>query len=67
MANTGLPTWAPPSVVGASLTVNTTPITGGVSGKVLYNNAGAVGETTLSALGGATTGKAIAMAIVFGG
>jgi hypothetical protein len=67
MANTGLPTWAPPSVVGASLTINTTPITGGVSGKVLYNNAGAVGETTLSALGGATTGKAIAMAIVFGG
>jgi len=105
--------WA---AVSAGVTINTTAITGGTSGRILYDNAGTVGElatiptanggtnlstftaannaiystsasvltagtlpilaggtgattasTALSNLGGVSTGKAIAMAIVFGG
>ena len=68
----------------SAITVNTTTITGGTTGRVLYDNAGTVGEyitipvaqggtgattasAALNALGGVSTGKAIAMAIVFGG
>jgi hypothetical protein len=72
--------WA---TVGAGLTINTTAISGGTTGRILYDNAGTVGElatipianggtnattaaTALSNLGGVSTGKSIAMAIVFG-
>jgi len=38
----GVPTWA--AAGGGGLTVNTTTITGGTSGRILYDNAGTVGE-----------------------
>ena len=37
----GVPTWA---TGGSGLTINTTTISGGTSGRVLYDNAGTVGE-----------------------
>ena len=68
----------------SAITINSTAITGGTTGRILYDNAGTVGElaavpianggtgqttasAALTALGGASTGKAIAMALVFGG
>jgi hypothetical protein len=41
------PQWA---AGGSGITVNTTPITGGTSGRILYDNAGTVGESTLTGL-----------------
>ena len=46
--NASTPTWTTVSG-GSGLTVNTTTITGGTSGRVLYDNAGTVGE--LSTIG----------------
>ena len=43
-------TWATPAG-GSGVTINTTTITGGTSGRVLYNNAGTVGELTTTGSG----------------
>ena len=76
-----MPSWA---AGGGGLTIGTTSISGGTTGRILYDNAGVVGElatvpvanggtgaatasTAHSNLGGLSTEKAIAMAIVFGG
>jgi hypothetical protein len=46
----GLPTWAAPSG-GSGLTVGTSTITSGTNTRVLYNNAGTLGEYTVSGSG----------------
>lgn len=43
--------WATPSGAAISLTVGTTPITGGTSGRVLYDNGGVIGQMTTSGSG----------------
>jgi hypothetical protein len=40
-----------PFTAGSSLSINSTPITGGTSGRVLYDNAGAVGELPTTGTG----------------
>lgn len=44
-------TWATPSGTALSLTVGSTPITGGTTTRILYDNAGALGEYTLTGSG----------------
>lgn len=44
-------TWATPSGAALSLTVGTTPITGGTTTRVLFDNAGVLGEYTISGSG----------------
>jgi len=44
-------TWATVSGAGVSLTVGTTPVTGGTSGRVLYDNGGVLGEMTNTGTG----------------
>lgn len=44
-------TWKTPSGAGLSLTVGTTPITGGATTRVLYDNAGVLGEYAISGTG----------------
>ncbi|UQD69203.1 hypothetical protein JEY40_24620 [Bradyrhizobium japonicum] len=44
-------TWATPAGGGGSLTVGTSTISGGTSGRVLYDNAGVLGEYTVSGTG----------------
>jgi len=48
--NAATPTWTTVSG-GSGLTVNTTTITGGTSGRVLYDNAGTVGELATTGTG----------------
>src|SRR5215475_9347225 len=43
-------TWAAPTGAGSSLTVGTTPIGGGATGQVLYDNAGILGVYTQASL-----------------
>ena len=43
--------WATPSGAALSLTVGTTPITNGATTNILYNNAGTLGEYTVSGTG----------------
>lgn len=43
--------WATPSGAAISLTVGTTPITGGATTRILYDNGGVLGEYTLSGSG----------------
>lgn len=58
------------TISGASNTITNISLTTGVTGTLPIANGG-TGQTTasaaLNALGGVSTGKAIAMAIVFGG
>lgn len=44
-------TWATPSGAAISLTVGTTPVTGGTTTRVLYDNAGVIGEYAVSGSG----------------
>ncbi len=44
-------TWATPAGAAISLTVGTTPITGGTNTRVLFNNSGILGEYTISGSG----------------
>jgi hypothetical protein len=47
----GVPTWAAGGGGSSTITVNTTTITGGTTGRVLYDNAGTVGELTNTGTG----------------
>lgn len=44
-------TWATPSGAAISLTVGSTPITGGATTRILYDNAGTLGEYTITGSG----------------
>lgn len=44
-------TWATPAGAAVSLTVGTTPVTGGTTTRILYDNAGVLGEYTLTGTG----------------
>jgi hypothetical protein len=44
-------TWATPAGGGSGITIGTTTITSGTSTRILYNNAGVVGEYTLTGTG----------------
>ena len=45
-------TWAAPSTVSGSVVVGTTAVTSGTSGRVLYDNAGTLGEYTVTGTAG---------------
>ena len=47
----GVPTWAAGGGGSSAITVNTTTITGGTTGRVLYDNAGTVGELATTGSG----------------
>jgi hypothetical protein len=44
-------TWATPAGAAVSLTVGSTPITGGTTTRILYDNAGVLGQYTISGTG----------------
>jgi hypothetical protein len=48
--------WTNPTALGVDLDVGTTAITGGTSGRVLYNNAGVLGEYTITGTGSVVLG-----------
>jgi len=52
----GVTTWTNPTALGVDLDVGTTAITGGTSGRVLYNNAGVLGEYTITGTGSVVLG-----------
>ena len=56
----GVPTWA--AVPASSLTVGTTTVSGGTSGRVLYDNAGVVGEYASVPIANGGTGQTTASA-----
>jgi hypothetical protein len=47
----GVPTWAAGGGGSSAITINTTTITGGTTGRVLYDNAGTVGELATTGSG----------------
>ena len=55
------PLWIDPTTAGASVTVGTTPVLSGISGYILYDNAGVLGE--LSTTGSGDVVRATAPAI----
>lgn len=44
-------TWATPSGSAISITIDTTPVTGGTNGYILYNNGGSVGNVNVTGTG----------------
>jgi hypothetical protein len=52
----GVTTWTNPTALGVDLDVGTTAITGGTSGRVLYNNAGVLGEYAVTGTGSVVLG-----------
>jgi hypothetical protein len=48
----GVTAWTNPTALGIDLDVGTTPVTNGNSGRVLYNNAGVLGEYTITGTAG---------------
>ena len=61
-------TWATPTALVAALTVGSTSITGGTSGRILYDNAGVLGEYLLSGSGKVLmdTAPVVASSMTFG-
>ena len=47
----GVSSWTNPTALGIDIDINSTAITGGNSGRILYNNAGTVGELTTTGSG----------------
>jgi hypothetical protein len=52
----GVTSWTNPTALGVDLDVGTTAITGGTSGRVLYNNAGVLGEYAVTGTGSVVLG-----------
>ena len=52
----GVTTWTNPTALGVDLDVGTTAITGGTTGRVLYNNAGVLGEYAVTGTGSVVLG-----------
>jgi len=52
----GVTTWTNPTALGVDLDVGTTAITGGTTGRVLYNNAGVLGEYAITGTGSVVLG-----------
>jgi len=52
----GVSTWTNPTALGVDLDVGTTAITGGTTGRVLYNNAGVLGEYAITGTGSVVLG-----------
>jgi hypothetical protein len=52
----GVSTWTNPTALGVDLDVGTTAITGGTAGRVLYNNAGVLGEYAITGTGSVVLG-----------
>ena len=48
----GVTAWTNPTALGIDLDVGTTPVTNGNSGRILYNNAGVLGEYTITGTAG---------------
>jgi hypothetical protein len=66
----GVSSWTNPTALGVDLDVGTTAITGGVTGRVLYDNAGVLGEYTAVPVGFGGTGTSTAFtagSVVFAG
>ena len=66
----GVTSWTNPTALGVDLDVGTTAITGGTTGRVLYNNAGVLGEYTVVPVGFGGTGTSTqftAGSVVFAG
>lgn len=54
----GVPTWAAGGGGSSAITINTTTITGGTTGRILYDNAGTVGELASVPVANGGTGAA---------
>ena len=66
----GVTSWTNPTALGVDLDVGSTAITGGVTGRVLYDNAGVLGEYTAVPVGFGGTGTSTAFttgSVVFAG
>lgn len=65
----GVTSWTNPTALGIDLDVGTTAITAGTSGRVLYDNAGVLGEYTVTGTAGSvvlSTGPTFTNAITLG-